>query len=126
MTRQRLLLDEMYSNAIAEQLIGHGHDVQAVCNFAQLVGCPDEDIVEYAGAQSLSVLTENIREFEVIRRRWEIEGRTCPGLLYASAQRFPRDRRFIANLINALDHYFTAGDIPNAGQVQWLTRSHEQ
>jgi hypothetical protein len=45
----RLLLDEMFPKAMADQLNAKGHDVRAVVAGPNFIGLPDEEILLGAG-----------------------------------------------------------------------------
>lgn len=121
MTAVRLVLDEMYSPRIAEELTKRGHDVVAVAADPALVGASDEQILRIATIGECTLVTENVRDFEILRTRWLKEGRSCAGLLYTSRQRFPRDKKWTGRLVIALDERLASGMVPASGQVDWLT-----
>jgi hypothetical protein len=85
----RLLLDEMFSPEIAAELVKRGHDVVAVAADPGLAGLPDEQVLEWATDQGRCVVTENVKDFEVLRRLSAAQGRTHAGLLYSGPRRFP-------------------------------------
>jgi predicted nuclease of predicted toxin-antitoxin system len=116
----RLLLDEMLSPEIASELVKRGHDVVAVAADPGLVGLPDEQTLEWATAQGRCLVTENVKDFEVLRRAAAAQGRTHAGLLYSGPRRFPRDRRFVGALVVALDKLIAAGQLPGPDEVGWL------
>jgi hypothetical protein len=118
----RLLLDEMFSPEIASELAKRGHDVVAVAADPGLVGLPDEQVLEWATDQGRCLVTENVKDFEVLRRLSAAQGRTHAGLLYSGPRRFPRDRRFVGALVGALDKMVTAGQLPGPDEVGWLAR----
>jgi predicted nuclease of predicted toxin-antitoxin system len=117
----RLLLDEMFSPQIASELVRRGHDVVAVAADQELAGLPDEHVLDWATSQGRCLVTENVKDYEVLRRAAAAQGRTHAGLLYCSPRRFPRDRRFVGALIVALDKLVAAGQLPGADEVGWLT-----
>jgi predicted nuclease of predicted toxin-antitoxin system len=116
----RLLLDEMYSPQIASELVRRGHDVVAVAADPALAGLPDEQVLEWATSQGRCLVTENIKDYEVLRRAAAAQGRTHAGLLYCAPRRFPRDRRFAGALVDALDKLAAAGQLPGPDDVGWL------
>jgi predicted nuclease of predicted toxin-antitoxin system len=116
----RLLLDEMFSPEIAAELVKRGHDVVAVAADPGLVGLPDEQVLEWATDQGRCLVTENVKDFEILRRASTAQGRTHAGLLYSGPRRFPRDRRFVGALVVALDKLITAGQLPGPDEVGWL------
>ena len=119
MTR-RLLLDEMYSPEIAQDLVKRGYDVASASGDPAMAGLPDEQILELAAADVRCVVTENVKDFEMIRRAWATQGRSHAGLVYSSPARFPRDSRFVGALITALEQMLTTQQVPDQDGVAWL------
>jgi Domain of unknown function (DUF5615) len=117
----RLALDEMFSPLIAAELVKRGHDVIAGAADPGLVGLPDEQILEWATSQGRCLMTENVKDYEVLRRTAAAKGRAHAGLLYCGPKRFPRDRRFLGVLVGALDALIVAGRLPGPDDVAWLT-----
>jgi hypothetical protein len=113
-------LDEMFAPEIAAALVKRGHDVIAVAADPGLVGLPDEQLLEWATAQGRCLVTENVRDFEVLRRASAAQGKAHAGLLYSGPRRFPRDRRFAGTLILALDQLIATGQLPALDQLAWL------
>lgn len=102
----RLLLDEMFSTAIAVQLRARGHDAVSIHerDFAWLEGASDRDVLAVAVTTDRAVLTDNARDF----RRYEIEalakGLEFPRVIYTTNRQFPRsDSRTLGRLVTALD-----------------------
>jgi hypothetical protein len=118
----RLALDEMFSPQIAAELVKRGHDVVAVAADPGLVGLPDAQVLEWATDQGRCLVTENVKDYEVLRRLSAAQGRTHAGLLYCGPRRFPRDRRFVGALVGALDQLITGGHLPGPDEVGWLAR----
>lgn len=116
----RLLLDEMLSPQIASELVRRGHDVVAVAADPALAGLPDEQVLEWATSQGRCLVTENVKDDEVLRRAAAAQGRTHAGLLYCAPRRFPRDRRFLGALVTALDRMIAGGQLPGPDDVGWL------
>ena len=117
----RLLLDEMFSPEIAAELVKRGHDVVAVAADPALAGLPDEQVLEWATGQGRCLVTENVKDYEILRRAAAAQGRAHVGLLCSGPRRFPRDRRFVGALVAALDKAIAAGEIPGPDEVGWLT-----
>jgi predicted nuclease of predicted toxin-antitoxin system len=116
----RLLLDEMFSPQIASELVRRGHDVVAVAADPALAGLPDEQILEWAISQGRCLVTENIKDYEMLRRATAAEARAHPGLLYCASRRFPRDRRFLGALVAPLDRMLAGDLLPGPDEVGWL------
>ena len=58
----RFLLDEMYSERVAERLVEHGHDALHVRGIG-LRGAPDADVLARAADDGRTVVTENAADF---------------------------------------------------------------
>jgi Domain of unknown function (DUF5615) len=115
-----LVLDEMFSPEIAAELSKRGHDVVAIAAHPALAGLPDDQILAWAAEQRRCLLTENVKDFETLRRQCAAQGISHPGLLYSGLRRFPRDRRFLGALVAALDQLLAAGQVPGPDEVSWL------
>ena len=89
----RLLLDEMFSPAIAAELRQRGHDVIAVADRADLRAKSDEEIFAWASAERRWLLTENVKDFRPIMLRVVSAGSPGCGLLFTSSRAFPRSRK---------------------------------
>jgi predicted nuclease of predicted toxin-antitoxin system len=115
-----LLLDEMFSPAIAAELSKLGHDVIAVADRPDLRSKSDEEIFAWASTQQRWLLTENVKDFRPIMLRALQAGPLGCGLLVTSSRAFPRSRKNSGSLIRALDAWLTAG--PSAPPVteSWL------
>jgi hypothetical protein len=121
--RAALVLDGMFAPEIAAELVKRGHDVVAVAADAALAGLPDDQILAWAAEQHRCLVTENVKDFEALRRQSVAQGISHPGLLYFGPRRFPRDRRFLGALVAALDRLLAAEQVPVANEVGWLSPS---
>jgi len=59
----KLLLDEMFSPAIAHALRARGHDVEAIKEHQDWAGLPDRDVVALARREQRAIVTTNLRDF---------------------------------------------------------------
>lgn len=116
----RLLLDEMFHPRIASELTARGHDCLAVAAQPDLRESDDADLLAYALEQRRTLVTNNVVDFERLRRQRDHTGQAVPPLIYASDAAFPRDRRFVGRLIAALDHACSSDAVTAAGGVLWL------
>ncbi|WP_406313709.1 DUF5615 family PIN-like protein [Streptosporangium sp. NBC_01639] len=116
----RLLLDEMFSPLLAESLRERGHDVVALADRPEGRGLPDSQVLDLAVAERRFLLTENVRDFEILRAQRLHDGQPCAGLLYSGPHRFPKTKTAIGRLIEALDRLFSEEKPPVPGQVDWL------
>lgn len=106
----KLLLDEMYSIAIAEQLRARGHDVVSVNEPAhdRLRAAPDAEVFRAAMAEGRAVVTENVVDFVKFETEASASELPRPALVYTTHRQFPRDRSGqIGSLVNALDALLT-------------------
>jgi predicted nuclease of predicted toxin-antitoxin system len=101
--RLKLLLDEMYPPAIAEQLLRRGHDAHAVAARAELRTLPDAEIFAVAQHEQRIVVTENIDDFSAIADSHDRRGQTHHGLILVTPRRYPRGNpRTIGQMVTAL------------------------
>jgi hypothetical protein len=117
-----LLLDEMFSGIIAEQLRAKGHDVLAVVADPALVGLADDQILAHASAAKRALVTANIKDFIPLDARYRAASQTHAGLILVSARTFPQDRTFTAAIISALSALLDQPSQIQPGQVFFLPR----
>jgi predicted nuclease of predicted toxin-antitoxin system len=86
----RLLIDEMYPAAIAEQLRGRGYDVSAVTERVALRSLADAAIFATAQDERRAVVTENVADFVPLADTVEQRGKPHHGLVLADPAKFPR------------------------------------
>jgi predicted nuclease of predicted toxin-antitoxin system len=102
----RLLLDEMYPAALAEQLRARGHDVASVhdAEYQHLEGVPDAEVFAAAIAAERALLTENVADFRRLETDALRRDAPCPRLIFTTNQQFPRDEAAtVGRLVLALD-----------------------
>jgi len=119
-----LLLDEMLSGAIAEQLRAKGHDVIAVVADHALIGLPDDQILAHATDMGRALVTANIKDFMPLDARYRAadQNQTHAGLILVSAKTFPLDRNFTVAITAALSAFLDQPGQSTYGQVMFLTR----
>jgi predicted nuclease of predicted toxin-antitoxin system len=117
----RLLLDEHYADAIAEQLRARGHDAQTVSERG-LKGLPDESLLALCHGESRALLTNNARDFVPLARQWTAAGREHAGILLTTDASLPRHRGNIGRYVEILVVVFDEDDDEHAlvNQVRWL------
>ena len=88
----RLLLDEMYPPAVAEQLRARGHDVVSVheAGHRRLEGAPDEELFVAALAEGRALVTENVPDFRRLEAAALARGEPHAVLVFTSNRQFPR------------------------------------
>lgn len=117
----RLLLDEMLSDDIAQQLRDKGHDVLAVVADPGLVALPDSAVLGCAAAENRVVVTKNIKDFIVLDAHYRAIGSPHAGLVLVSTKTFPEDRHVTGALVRSLDKLLSQGGIDH-GAVVFLQR----
>ncbi len=101
----KLLLDEMFPPAVAEQLRARGHDVVSVHDpdYRRLEGAPDEEIFAAALAEERALVTENVPDFRRLEADALVRGEAVPTLVFTSNRQFPRGQSgTIGQLVEAL------------------------
>ena len=119
----RLLLDEQFTPEIASNLRERGHDVGTVGERPDLVSADDETLLSVCASERSALLTNNVRDFMVIARRWTGEGRSHYGLVLVSDRTFPRSRTTIGPYVRVLERLLAAHAPEDAlrDQAIWLT-----
>ena len=117
-----LLQDEMFSDAIAQQLRTKGYDVVSVVAHPALVGLPDDQILAYSTTEGRALVTANIKDFMPLDSRYRAAGQAHPGLILVSTKTFPQDRGFTTAVTSALEALLSGTDKVQPGQVRFLTR----
>lgn len=115
----KLLLDEMWPPAVAEQLRRRRHDVVAVAELPDLRGQPDDAVFAFAAREGRAIVTENVPDYRLLAASELRAGRSHPPLIFTSDRAYPRgDRRTAGRLVTALDRLLAEGD----GQTgeRWL------
>jgi len=118
----QLLLDEMFSGIIAEQLRAKGHDVLAVVADPALAGPADDQILAHSTAARRALVTANIKDFILLDARYRAASQAHAGLILVSAKTFPQDRTFTGAIISALSALLDQPSQIQPGQVLFLPR----
>jgi hypothetical protein len=119
---QRLLLDEMFSDAIAQQLREQGHDIVCVVADPALVSLADEQILAHAAETGRALVTANIKDFMPLDGQHRAAGHAHAGLILVSTKTFPQDRSFTRAIVKALGTLLAAPASVAADQVLFLQR----
>jgi hypothetical protein len=117
-----LLLDEMFSDTIAQQLRAKGHDALAVVADPSLVSLPDDQILSRAAATGRALVTANIKDFIPLDAQYRAAGQPHPGLILVSAKTFPQNRSYTSAVTSALAALLDERGQIQAGQVTFLLR----
>jgi predicted nuclease of predicted toxin-antitoxin system len=97
----RLLLDEMYSSALAEALQAVGIDA-TTASALRLSGAADSAVFAAAVSGDYVVLTENVGDFARIAAEHATAGGSHPGVLIALSSRFSRRAAYTSRLVAAI------------------------
>jgi hypothetical protein len=123
---QPLLLDEMFTDDIAQQLRAKGYDVISVVADPALVGLPDDQILAYATAEGRALVTANIKDFIPVDTRYRAADQSHAGLILVSTKTFPQNRGFPCAVATALAVLLSGTAKIQPGQVLFLTRGQGQ
>jgi predicted nuclease of predicted toxin-antitoxin system len=120
----RLLVDEMISATVAEQLRDRGHDVVAVQDpdRAHLRGIDDCELLDHASRDHRAVVTDNIPDFVRCHQLRLERGQPHYGLLLFTNDTFPRHRHdaFVGQVLAALDKELVAQPDDDSSLIRWL------
>jgi Domain of unknown function (DUF5615) len=119
----RLLLDEMFPPAMADQLNAKRHDVRAVVADPEFAGLPDEEVLIGATEAGRALVTANIKDFMPLDARYRAASRSHAGLVMVSSKTFPQSRTYVVAVATALDALLAADGGIQPGAVIFLTRS---
>jgi hypothetical protein len=117
-----LLLDEMFSGHIADQLRSKGHDVLAVVADTALLALPDDQILANATATGRALVTTNIKDFMPLDAQYRAAGQAHAGLIFISSKTFRQDRAYTAAVTSALSALLNQRPGMQPGQVIFLSR----
>ncbi len=115
----KLLLDEMISAVLAEQLRGRDRDVEAVSERQDLRGLTDGDLFEYAQTTQRAVVTYNRDDFLELDRRYRGLDLSHSGIVILNPRRFPEGNVSLGPLGTSLDQLMTDGP-PYNSFIHWL------
>ena len=120
----RLLLDEMYSPAIAARLRDRGWAAASLHDRRERLGLADAEVLRLAAAEGRALVTENARDFVPLVRAALLAGDDAPGLVVTSPRTFPLSSRTIGALRDAMAELCRLHPTDDAlsGQTAWLTR----
>jgi hypothetical protein len=102
----RLLLDEMWSPAIALELRKRGHDVIAAKepeHHGRYGGIPDELVFERAQKDGRTIVTDNVADYEPLVADSEKQAVAHHGVVFCPWRQFDRsDPRTTGRMVDAL------------------------
>jgi hypothetical protein len=117
-----LLLDEMLSGHIADELRSKGHDVLAVVADPALLALPDDQILAHATATGRALVTANIKDFMPLDAQYRAAGQAHAGLIFISSNTFRQDRAYTTAITGALSAFLDQDPGLQPGQVIFLPR----
>ena len=120
-TARAILLDEMLSPAIAEQLRKRGIDAVALTEIQGMSGISDEEVLTYAASVNRLVITRNVRDFVMLDRQWRDAGRVHSGIACLDSQTFRQDRAFVGNVVTALEKTMRADSLQAQTTCTFIT-----
>ena len=116
----KLLIDEMWSPAVAAQLRGKGFDVDSVLDHPELKAQPDRFLLVHPLTDGRAIVTENVNDFRLLCSFERRNGRDHPGLVFTTRRQFDRgDRRSIGRLVSALEALLES-DVDLSNLELWL------
>lgn len=118
----KLLLDELYSPTIAEELRKTGHDVVSVQESDDLRGLDDRELWVRASAEGRALVTENVADFAPLVREAAAQGDRHLGVVFTSPRSMPRGVGTIGLYVDVLDAFLREhpGEEALLDQVAWL------
>jgi predicted nuclease of predicted toxin-antitoxin system len=118
----KLLLDEMYSPEIAEQLRGLGHDVISAQERHELESSPDLDIFRMMQLEQRVIVTNDHRHLAPLANAALQAGETFHGIVFTADRSLPRSKRKIPAMVELLDESLNrhrhVEKLPSG--IQWL------
>jgi len=97
----KLLLNEMYSSALAEALRAVGVDASRAEELG-LAGASDDQVFAAAAHRECVVLTENVADYCRIAAASALADQHHSGVLIALSSRFSRQREGVGRLVTAV------------------------
>ena len=107
----KLLLDEMYTPTIAEQLRARGHNAASIHDpeYRMLEGEPDDEVWSAAIADDRALVSENVQDFRRIEANALAHAQPVARLIFTTDRQFPRgDPATLGRLVSALDTLLAA------------------
>ena len=118
----RLLLDEMFSPAIARELCARGHDVQAVAGHPEWEALSDPQVMTLARTERRAIVTNNVRDYRPLHVEAVTPGGQGHfGMIFMSGN-YRRTKSDIGRIIADLEVKLTQypGDEDLANAEEWL------
>ena len=114
----KLRLDEMIPTAIARELRGAGHDVDAVAEHPASRGLRDSRQLERASDEDRIFVTYDVGDYVQLARERGASGEPHGGIVFLSSSRFPPGT--IGPVVKSLEALLDEPAPPPAGFAHWL------
>lgn len=128
----KLLLNEMWTPAIAVELRRRRHDIVAIAepdHARRYGGISDDRVFARAQEDGRTIVTDNVADYEKARRDWEARGLAHHGVVYALDPPFNRHRgdSVIGEMVRALDRFLALPETKQGpfARVHYL-RPHDE
>jgi hypothetical protein len=118
----KLLLDEMFSPAIARALRARGHDVEAVKGHPEWQALPDPEVIALARRERRAIVTHNLRDYRPLHAELIAPGSAGhPGMVFVPTS-YRLVKADIGRIVRALEAKLAAypGDRDLANGESWL------
>jgi hypothetical protein len=118
----RLLLDEMLSPAIAQQLCDRGHDVKAIKGHPSHEALPDAEVMDLARSEGRAVVTNNLVDFRPLHHEVIAPGGPGHFGMVFMPGNYRRTKADTGRIVKALEAKLAEfpGDGELAGGETWL------
>jgi predicted nuclease of predicted toxin-antitoxin system len=118
----KLLLDEMLSPVIAQQLRDRGHDVEAIKGHPSHEALPDPEVLDLARTQGRAIVTNNLADFRSLHHEAVIPGGPGHFGMVFIAGGYRRTRADTGRIVTALEAKLAEypGDDDLANGETWL------
>jgi hypothetical protein len=115
------MLDEMFSPQIGQLLRRRGVDCVCVADDQLLCAQDDATVLAAALEQGRVLVTNNVIDFEPLRRNRIALDQSVPPLVYTDDATFPRSRNYVGQIASALAAAARAHLVSQYGGVLWLS-----
>jgi hypothetical protein len=116
---QPLLLDEMFTDDVAQQLRIKGYDVISVVADPALVGRPDDQILAYATTEGRTLVTANVKDFVPLDTRYRAADQSHAGLSSYRLKLFRKTAASLPQSQRPLPRYSVVP--PRSSQARWYS-----
>lgn len=113
----KILLDEMYSVDIADELAARGHDAVSVHRTSGRA-TPDDEVLDHARADDRALVTENVIDFRPLAGALLVAGESHAGIIFTTQKRWPRSD--FGSIIKALAELLEATSEQPTDLEIWL------